>query len=265
MPAKQPDSPLERFTGLAVDYSRWRPSYPAAVLDFLARRCSLTAGAVVVDIGCGTGIATRLFAARGCRVLGIEPNADMRTQAETEPCTADIPPIYRSGRAEATGLPNALADVVVAAQAFHWFDAPAALQEMYRILRPGGWAVLIWNERNPADPFTAAYGAAFAALPTTAAIEGQRSQAGQALLTSDLFEEQEVHIFDNQQTLDEQGVLGRAFSTSYAPRDPQGTAALKAALRTAFHQHQRDGKVVLHYRTSVYLGRRPLLVAEEGS
>ena len=74
---------------------------------------------------------------------------------------------------------------------------------------------------------------------------------------SDLFVERELHAFPNGQELDEDGVLGRAFSTSYAPRDPSRAAELAGALRAAVRRHARDGRVVLCYRTSVYLGRRP--------
>ena len=152
--------PAERFSGLADLYSRHRPTYPAAALDLIQARCGLGPGALLVDVGCGTGISTRLFAARGARVIGIEPNDDMRARAEAAPAPAGAPaPEYRKGTAEATGLPDGCAAAVLAAQAFHWFDAPAALREFRRILRPGGHVALVWNERDESDACTAAYGA----------------------------------------------------------------------------------------------------------
>src|SRR5438128_10355687 len=103
--------PTERFTGLAGLYSQYRPAYPAAAIDFVVSRCGLNDESMLVDVGCGTGISTRLFAARGIRVMGIEPNADMRRQAETESLASGAPrPTYQEGRAEATGLPDASAD-----------------------------------------------------------------------------------------------------------------------------------------------------------
>ncbi|MBL8794020.1 MAG: class I SAM-dependent methyltransferase, partial [Planctomycetia bacterium] len=74
--------PTGRFTGLAEIYDRSRPNYPGAALDHLERHCRLGPQSVIVDVGCGTGISSRQFAARGWQVIGIEPNADMRRQAE---------------------------------------------------------------------------------------------------------------------------------------------------------------------------------------
>src|SRR5215469_5985255 len=126
--------PLGRFTGLAGDYARHRPEYPEAAIAFIMTRAGLTSQAVVVDVGSGTGISSRLFALRGLMVIGIEPNDDMRRQAEAEPFAGTQPPTYRAGRAEATGLPDGIADLVLSAQAFHWFEPAPALAEFRRIL-----------------------------------------------------------------------------------------------------------------------------------
>src|SRR5947209_3039744 len=163
MTAASRADPRGRFAGLAGLYARHRPGYPPAALDLIAERCKLDSAALLVDVGCGTGIATRLFAARGVRVIGIEPDDDMRAQAqaaltEEDPASGasgSRSPEYRKGTAEATGLPDAVATAVLVAQAFHWFDAPAALGEFHRILRPLGSVALLWNERDQADPCTA--------------------------------------------------------------------------------------------------------------
>src|ERR1700736_1372252 len=95
--------PTERFTGLAQLYSRYRPTYPAAALDFIIEKCRLDSRSLLVDVGCGTGIASRQFAERGIPVIGIEPNGEMRRQAESEHLPAHVPaPTYWEGRAEAT-------------------------------------------------------------------------------------------------------------------------------------------------------------------
>src|SRR4051812_24144537 len=120
--------PTGRFSGLADIYARHRPTYPAAAIDHILEYCSLDRGGVLVDVGSGTGISSRQFAARGLTVIGIEPNADMRSRAEAEPFPAGVgPPTYRDGRAEATGLPDACCQAVLAAQAFHWFKLGEAL------------------------------------------------------------------------------------------------------------------------------------------
>jgi SAM-dependent methyltransferase len=249
--------PTERFSGLADLYSRHRPSYPGAALDFIQARCGLGPGALLVDVGCGTGISTRLFAARGVRVIGIDPNDEMRARAEAAPPPAGAPaPEYRKGTAEATGLPDGCAAAVLAAQAFHWFDAPAALGEFRRVLRPGGHVALAGYERDEEDACTAAYGAVLRSGPGAAAVEGKREQVGEALLQSPLFEGGECAAFRHGQDMDEEGLLGRAFSASYAPREPGAAAVFSQRLREVFAAHQRDGRVTLRYVTTVYLARR---------
>jgi SAM-dependent methyltransferase len=249
--------PTGRFTGLAETYARHRPSYPPAAVDFIVARCGLGPTSVLVDVGCGTGISSRLFAARGVPVVGVEPNDEMRGRAEAEPAPPGAPaPRYRKGTAEATGLPDAAAGAVLAAQAFHWFDAPAAFREFRRVLRPGGWVALVWNERDGSDPFTAAYGRVIRSAPGAAAVEVPRGRAGEALLHAPLFADAQVRSFPNEQELDEEGVLGRAFSASYAPREPASSEAFAAALRRVFAEYQRGGRVRLRYVTTAYSARR---------
>jgi SAM-dependent methyltransferase len=251
-------NPTGRFTGLAGLYARCRPSYPDAAVDHVVSRCGLGPGSLLVDVGCGTGISSRQLAARGVPVLGIEPNADMRAQAEAEPppppgCPA---PRYADGRAEATGLPDGVADAILAAQAFHWFDADAALREFHRVLKRNGWVALLWNERDGSDPFTAAFGAVIRSGRGAAALEASRGRAGEPLLVNPLFREGSRVVFTHSQELDEDGVLGRAFSASYAPREPAQAEAFAAALREVFARFQQGGRVVLRYEASLYLARR---------
>jgi ubiquinone/menaquinone biosynthesis C-methylase UbiE len=245
----------ERFSGLADVYKRHRPDYPSAALDFVMRTCRLRPGAVMVDVGSGTGISSRQFAQRGLRVIGIEPNADMRRQAEAEPSPEGEPPVFRDARAEATGLPGASADAVLAAQAFHWFDLPTTLPEFRRILRPGGWVIVLANERDESDAFTAAYGSVIRSAPEAARVEGRRERVGDPLLASPLFRHGQSVQFTHEQTLDEEAALGRAFSASYAPREPERAAAFAAALRSVFGQYQKAGQVLLKYVTSVTIGQ----------
>jgi SAM-dependent methyltransferase len=250
-------NPLGRFSRLAETYAKHRPSYPAAVIDFIIEKCALGPRSVLADIGSGTGISSRLFGARGIPVVGVEPNAEMRQQASAEPVSADSARIdYCGGAAEATGFADRSVDAVVAAQAFHWFQADVAFAEFRRILKPSGWLILMWNERDETDPFTAAYGDVIRTAPDTAAVEAPRAKAGEALRTSALFHRYERVLFRNQQIVDESGMLGRAFSASYAPKDPVAAAAFAEALRHVFAQFQRDGHVALQYITSVYLAQR---------
>jgi ubiquinone/menaquinone biosynthesis C-methylase UbiE len=130
----------EIWTGKASSYDRARPAPPLALLDLLTQLIHLPHPALVVDVGSGTGLSTAIWGERAERVIGIEPNADMRQEAvrkvENHPYAAHIE--YREGIAHQTGLPDGCADIVTAAQSFHWMEPTATLAEIARILRPGG-------------------------------------------------------------------------------------------------------------------------------
>jgi SAM-dependent methyltransferase len=245
--------PTGRFSGLADKYAKYRPTYPDAALDFIVARAGLSKSSRLVDVGCGTGISSRLFAARGIPVVGIEPNDEMRGRGQ-----AVATPVvdYRKGTAEATELPDHFADAVLAAQAFHWFRCDDALREFHRVLRPHGHVVLVWNERDERHDCTAAFGVVMRWGPDAAALEGSRGTAGEPLLQHPLFGEALRVVFSHEQELDEDGLVGRAFSASYAPREPAAVERFTTALRDVFARFARSGKVVLRYETSVYLARR---------
>lgn len=251
-------NPTARFSGLAELYARCRPSYPAEALNFIMAHCGLQRGSIVIDVGSGTGISTRLLSQYGLQVIGIEPNAEMRSQAEAEKLSSDFPPPqYCEGKGEATGLADSMADAVVSAQAFHWLDHDLALREFQRILKPGGWVVLLWNERDNLDAFTAAFSAVIRSAPNAARIEDARAGSGEALLLSPRYHHAFKKIFSHGQSFDEQGMLGRAFSSSYAPRDPETANRFANDLREVFSRFQRDGMVTLRYETSLFLAQHP--------
>jgi len=135
------------FTGLAGDYARFRADYApqvaTAILGYVGRDAARVDAA---DIGAGTGIWTRMLAARGLpTVVAVEPNDDMRAQGIETSRGTDI--VWRKGSAEATGLPDSSADLVTMASSLHWAYFDKACDEFHRILRPGGVFVALWNPR----------------------------------------------------------------------------------------------------------------------
>jgi SAM-dependent methyltransferase len=136
-PAPAPD-----FGKVAVDYALHRAGFPDSFFERLAARGIGTPGACVVDLGTGTGTLARGFAARGCRAIGIDVSEPLLEQARSLGAAAGLEVEYRVARAEATGLPDACADLVIAGQCWHWFDRPRAAREALRVVRPGGWLVI---------------------------------------------------------------------------------------------------------------------------
>jgi ubiquinone/menaquinone biosynthesis C-methylase UbiE len=127
---------IDRFTGFADVYDAYRPQPPTVLHDLLTRLAGQRVPQLVVDLGSGTGLSTRFWAAAAVRVVGIDPTADMRRQAERRTTAANV--AYREGFSHATGLPDRCADIVTCAQALHWMDPPSTFAEAARILRPGG-------------------------------------------------------------------------------------------------------------------------------
>ncbi|HEV3145032.1 MAG TPA: class I SAM-dependent methyltransferase [Gemmataceae bacterium] len=252
---------VSRFDGLADLYDRYRPDYPDAAIEHVRAQCQLMPGCRLIDVGCGTGIASRRFAACGLEVIGIEPNNEMRRQAELDAVPPDVPPPeYRTGKAEATGLPGEYADAVLAAQAFHWFDVEPALREFLRILKPGGWLALIWNERDRRDTFTKEYGQILRQHSSSVYADAPQSDSGEHLLRSSHYTNRKRVEFTHSQEMDFHSLLGRSFSISFSPREPEQRERFVMALRNLFDHFQSAGRVTMKYLTVVYTGRKPLVV-----
>lgn len=231
--------PRERFTATVEAYAAHRPDYPVALLDWLE---AAVGGRTAVDLGAGTGIFTRMLAARGWDVVGVEPNEAMRAAANEAGGAR-----YVAGSAEASGLPDDAAALVIGAQAFHWFRLDAALPEIDRVGTER--AVAVWNVRADRG-FAAAYerilldfSTDYASVPkpepTLAALRARRPGG-------------EDRRFPHGQRLDEAGMLGRAWSSSYVVHGVADRPAFDAALRAAFAEHARDGIVDLDYDTVLY-------------
>jgi SAM-dependent methyltransferase len=243
-----------RFSSRVADYVRYRPDYPREILSLLRQCIGLQPGWTIADIGSGTGISCRMFLENGNEVIGVEPNADMRAAAEAILAGEAR---FRSvgASAEATTLPEASVDLVVSAQAFHWFDIPKCKLEFNRILKPGGMCLLIWNERKLTGEFLEAYESLMRELGADyMAVRHERIDS--AALDRFFASGYESADLANQQLFDLEGLIGRANSSSYAPpRDHPNHKRLIEGLRAIFARCQTDGHVAFEYATRIYYGK----------
>ena len=248
--------PKQRFSNRVDDYVRYRPDYPSAILDALHEKCGLRPEWVVADIGSGTGLLAQKFLENGNLVYGVEPNAAMREAGEQ---FLEKYPHFCSvaGSAEATTLPGASVDFVVIGQAFHWFEPNATRAEFRRILRPGGWVAVFWNERmTDTTPFLREYDALIRRFGTDyveVSATYPRDQQMNEFLGVGAFERR---LFPNEQVFDFEGLRGRLLSSSYAP--PAGHPnhePMLAELKRLFDTYQHEGRVRIEYKTHMYFGR----------
>ena len=248
-------APTQRFSSRVENYVRYRPGYPAGVLELLRTECGLSPESVVADIGSGTGKLTELLLESGCRVLGVEPNTEMRQAAER--ALGDNSRFTSiAASAEVTTLPDDCVDLIVVGQAFHWFDRERCRDEFVRILKPGGWVVLIWNDRRTdATPFLAAYETLLREFATDYEQVNHRNIDVNAL--REFFRvELKLRKFPYAQCFDFDGLKGRLLSSSYAPEPGQPNhEAMLTRLREIFDVHQQDGRVAFDYDTLVYYGQ----------
>jgi SAM-dependent methyltransferase len=229
------------FARAATEYERGRPGYPAEALVPLALSPELT----VVDLAAGTGKLTRALIASRATVIAVEPVAEMR---------AALPASVRAlpGTAEQIPIDAGSADLVTVAQAFHWFDGDRALAEIHRILRPGGRLALLWNRRGDDDPANRAIDAILAPhRADTPSFGADRWRA--AFDRTTLFGPLEEHFFENEQTLDADGLADRVGSISFIASLPE---AERARVLVAARALAAEGPVSVPYRTEVQVAAR---------
>ena len=248
--------PTRRFASRVAHYIRWRPGYPKEIIDLLERQCGLASDSVVADIGSGTGLLTRLLLDHGNPVFGVEPNTEMREAGAA--LLADCPRFTSvAASAEATTLGAASIDLIVAGQAFHWFDRVAARREFARILRPGSFVALIWNERLvDASSFLREYEQLLCDYSIDYR-EVDHRNIDQAML-GEFFAPAGFRQarFPYRQMFDLDGLRGRTMSASYMPEPghPRFDPMIDA-LTACFVRHAQDGRVNFEYATRLFYGR----------
>ncbi len=245
--------PKSRFSSRVADYVRYRSSYPEQFVDWLIAEAGLSTDSVIADMGSGTGISSKLFLDRGISVIGIEPNEDMRKAAEAVLSSYDR---FTSvdAAAESTTLPDSSIDLVMAGQAFHWFDRDAFHTECKRILKPTGKVALFWNERLiDATPFLQAYEDLIKKFATDYSKVDHR-RMDDNVIGSFFGKPPAIATFPNVQVLDFKGLNGRLMSSSYVPAaDDPATPIMQQRLRELYDRYAKDDRIELRYATKVYL------------
>jgi SAM-dependent methyltransferase len=251
MPASNSTS---RFSDRVQNYVLYRPGYPPEVLHTLKTECGLVPNRIIADIASGTGIWTRTLLENGNPVFGVEPNAEMREAGER--LLAGFPKFTSiAGTAEATTLTDRSVDFVTAAQAAHWFNREQSRREFVRILKPGGWLVLMWNERltdstaflRDYEQLLLKYGTGYQDIRH----EHTTSEVNEFFDPAP-YQERE---FEMRQEFDYGGIEGRLLSSSYAPgpEHPLHVPMLKE-LRRTFDGHAVNGRATFEYKTRMYFG-----------
>jgi ubiquinone/menaquinone biosynthesis C-methylase UbiE len=246
---------VERFSNRVENYVKYRPNYPPQVLDLFRNEMNLNENSVVADIGSGTGISAKLFLENGNRVFGVEPNAAMRKAAEE--FLKDYPNFKSvNGAAENSSLDGKSVDFVVAAQAFHWFDETKTRTEFKRILKDSGFVVLMWNERQldttaflrDYEKFLIEFGTDY----ETVRHDNITKENLQNFFGADFRQA----VFQNWQTVDFDGLKGRALSASYIPSEenPRFFEMIKN-LESLFAEHAENGRIDILYNTKIFYGQ----------
>jgi ubiquinone/menaquinone biosynthesis C-methylase UbiE len=232
------------FASVAESYERSRPGYPDDAVSWLAGTDPLD----VVDLGAGTGKLTRSLVALGHRVTAVEPLSEMLAHLRDA-----VPKVTAvEGGAEAIPLPDASADIVTVAQAFHWFEQGSALAEIARVLRPGGRVALIWNVRDESEEWVTELSDAMVGRT------GVDTGVADPIAASGLFGAIEQATFGphvqevDRETLQEL-VLSRSFCAVLSDEE---RAPVFARVNELFDRHEQGGVVRLPYLAMCFRARR---------
>lgn len=244
-----------RFSDRVENYVRYRPGYPPQVLDLLRQQCGLQPSHTIADIASGTGIFTKMLLENGNCVFAVEPNAEMREAGKNMLAVFDQLTTI-AGTAEDTTLDSDSVDFVAAAQAAHWFDRRRARKEFCRILKPGGWCVLIWNERRTA---TTSFLRDYEQLLLTYGTDYKKVRHERTMAVIHEFFAPAPYresVFDLRQRFDYEGTAGRLLSSSYAPlQGHPNYIPMMHDLRRIVEAHAHDGLVEFEYNTRVFYGK----------
>lgn len=245
---------IKKFDNKGKIYSSARPDYPDEMFRYLLDNGIIDKDSTAADIGAGTGIFSTHLAQFVSKIYAVEPNADMRKQAENEYAKlGNIKSIIAS--AEQTGLSDGSVDIVTAAQAFHWFDKAKFKAECKRILKPNGKVILVWNDRDTSSPLIKQNFAVNKELCPN--FKGSSNGFDFANEFDDFFENGYIKKdFQNNLKYDLNQFIARNLSSSYAPTEnDEGYNEYISRLTEVFADFEDNGIVEYPYITSVYYSK----------
>ena len=245
-----------KFNGMGKIYSKYRPSYPFSFIDYLFTDVGISQNSIIADIGSGTGILTRQLLEKGCKVYGVEPNADMRAIAESN--LKEFPGFTSvNGGAENTTIDDNRVDYITVAQAFHWFDRERFKKECQRILKPEGKVILVWNVRdNKNELVIENYEVNQKYCPNFKGFSDGMYGKNNEDDFSDFFNgKYETKVFLNNLVWDMDGFIGRNLSSSYAlkGKDEQYNNYVNE-LKKIYEKYSSNGQLIMPNLTCSYVG-----------
>lgn len=246
----------KKFSGKAQIYEKYRPGYTKECIQYILGTLDNTKHNKIADIGAGTGIFSKHLLEQGQQVIAVEPNDDMRLEAEKK---LKQYPLFLAVKASAedTGLEEHSIDLLTVAQAFHWFDVLKFQKECSRILKPDGKVFLIWNSRDPESDLVKKNAEVCAAFcpDFTGFSGGERGTKEETFRTFFRDGKYEMKKFANDLYFDKKGFIGRNLSASYALKEgDENYEAFIIALEALFNKYQEDNKILLANTIQCYSG-----------
>ena len=241
------------FYNKANEYAIGRPTYPEEIIKKI-KELGIGKHSTIADIGAGTGLLTRMLNELDCMILAVEPNIEMLNECKKY-CSTLTNIEYINAPAESTQIKEHSLDLIIIAQAFHWFDKDLCKAEFKRILKDNGYIIFLWNDMQIHNEFTKEYMSIIHKykIKTTAAISNFDPDQEKYNF---LGQEYEKIYYTNLQLLDLEGIIGNASSLSYTPSKLHSNyVEFERELKNLFFKYEEDGQVILHYKTEMCIGQ----------
>ena len=243
------------YYGKQEDYSKYRPTYPAELFDFLAKKYGMK-NKVIVESGAGTGKFSKIASSYCKQIYYIEPNSDMINKGKEYwyDCNNIV---YVNKSAEATELSENLADIVFAVQSFHWFDKSKLKQEVSKILKSNGYFAIVWNDwEDDNNEFSKEYFKYISAWNTK--LTGKTYQHKNVSDRKKIFKNSEyktyTFIHSKNYTLDM--LIGLSKSLSYAPKeDSEYYNEFIDGVISIFNKYKNNDVVRFDFHTEMFIGK----------